>query len=103
MAGRHQVVSVITKTAQAVSVGAGRLTYRARMLPGFLIVGAQRSGTTSMYRALSQHPAVVKAVTAQGGALLRYQYGRGIGWYRAHFRSMAHARRVDGADCHRVR
>jgi hypothetical protein len=50
------------RAAHAVSVTAGRLTSRARMLPAFLIVGAQRCGTTSMYRTLSQHPAVVKAV-----------------------------------------
>jgi hypothetical protein len=88
---------VITRTAQAVSVGAGRLTYRARMLPGFLIVGAQRCGTTSMYRALSEHPAVVKAVLHKGVHYFDTQYGRGIGWYRAHFPLEAHARRVDGA------
>ncbi|MBO0772735.1 MAG: sulfotransferase, partial [Actinobacteria bacterium] len=42
-------------------VTAGQLTHHTRMLPGFLIVGAQRCGTTSLYRALSQHPAVLKA------------------------------------------
>src|SRR5580692_9445955 len=55
------------------------------MLPGFLIVGAQRCGTTSMYRALSEHPEVRKAVLHKGVHYFDMNYGRGLGWYRAHF------------------
>ena len=55
------------------------------MLPGFLIAGAQRCGTTSMYRTLSQHPAIVKAVLHKGVHYFDMNYERGIGWYRAHF------------------
>lgn len=73
------------RAAHAVSVTAGQLTSRARMLPGFLIVGAQRCGTTSMYRTLSQHPAVVKAVLHKGVHYFDMNYGRSLGWYRAHF------------------
>jgi hypothetical protein len=73
------------RAAHAVSVATGRLTNRARMLPGFLIVGAQRCGTTSMYRTLSQHPAVRKAVLHKGVHYFDMNYERPIGWYRAHF------------------
>jgi len=73
------------RAAHAASVTAGRLTSRARMLPAFLIVGAQRGGTTSMYRTLSQHPAVVKAVLHKGVHYFDLNYGHPIGWYRAHF------------------
>jgi len=68
-----------------MSVTAGRLTSPARMLPGFLIVGAQRCGTTSMYRALSQHPDVRKAVLHKGVHYFDMNYDRGLSWYRAHF------------------
>ena len=64
------------------------------MLPGFLIVGAQRSGTTSMYRAISQHPAVLKAVLHKGVHYFDVQYERERSWYRAHFPLKAHARSV---------
>src|SRR5436305_727125 len=87
----------VTRTAQAVSVGTGRLTHRARMVPGFLIVGAQRCGTTSMYRALSQHPAVIKAVLHKGVHYFDTHYHRGIPWYRAHFPLKAHAQRAERA------
>src|SRR5215470_2709634 len=39
-------------------VTANRPTAAARMLPTFLIAGAARCGTTSMFGTLSQHPAV---------------------------------------------
>jgi Sulfotransferase domain len=63
------------------------------MLPGFLIVGAQRCGTTSMYRTLSQHPDVLKAVLHKGVHYFDMNYDRSLGWYRAHFPLRAAARR----------
>ena len=80
--------------AHAVSVAAGRLTSGARMTPAFLIVGAQRGGTTSMYRTLSQHPAIVKAVLHKGVHYFDLNAGQGMGWYRAHFPLKAQALRV---------
>jgi hypothetical protein len=65
------------------------------MLPGFLIVGGQRCGTTSMYRALSQHPAVLKAVLHKGVHYFDTNYQRGMGWYQAHFPLKAHGRWVE--------
>jgi hypothetical protein len=64
------------------------------MLPGVLIVGAQRSGTTSMYRTLSQHPAVLKAVLHKGVHYFDMNYDRGLGWYRAHFPLRSSGRRA---------
>ena len=78
-----------------MSVAAGLLTHRARMLPAFLIVGAQRSGTTSLYRAVSQHPAVLKAVLHKGVHYFDVRYERERSWYQAHFPLNAHARLVE--------
>lgn len=53
-------------------------------LPDFLIIGAMRSGTTSLYSALSAHPEVFVAP----GKELRFfdlQYERGMDWYREQF------------------
>ena len=73
------------RATQALSVAAGRLTAPARMVPGFLIVGAQRCGTTSLYRALSEHPAVLKPVLHKGVHYFDLNYDRGPRWYQAHF------------------
>lgn len=84
----------IERAARTVSVKVGQLTHTARMLPGFLIVGAQRCGTTSMFRALSQHPVVLRAVLHKGVHYFDTDYGRGIGWYQGHFPLKARARWV---------
>jgi hypothetical protein len=79
------------RAIHSVSVGAGQLTHWARMLPSFLIVGGQRCGTTSMYRTLSQHPAVLKAVLHKGIHYFDTGYEHGLPWYQGHFPLRAHA------------
>ncbi len=57
---------------------------RYRALPDFIIVGAQRSGTTSLYRYLSEHPDVLPAIRKE----IHYfdlNYEKGVNWYRRHF------------------
>lgn len=39
-----------------------RWTARRRVLPNFPIVGAQRAGTTSLYRYMKQHPQIEASV-----------------------------------------
>ncbi len=63
----------------------GRLeTADERQPPDFIIIGAQRAGTTSLYRYLTEHPRV-------GGAWRKevhyfdYNLERGWRWYLAHF------------------
>lgn len=75
----------VKRVVHAGSRSYGRLTAPARMLPSFLICGGQRCGTTSMYRALAQHPAVLKAVLHKGVHYFDVAYGRGMRWYRGHF------------------
>ena len=72
----------------------GRITASSRMLPSFLICGGQRCGTTSLYRALSAHPAVRKAVRHKGVHYFDIGYARGPRWYRGHFPSERTARRA---------
>ncbi len=64
------------------------------MLPSFLIVGAQRCGTTSLYTSLTAHPAVLPAVLHKGVHYFDTAYDRGPGWYRAHFPLEVTAKRV---------
>jgi hypothetical protein len=52
-------------------------------LPDFLIVGAQKSGTTSLLRYLSEHPEVFMA-PGEVFYFDRY-FDQGTGWYRRHF------------------
>jgi hypothetical protein len=76
----------MTKAFQTSFVPAlGRPTARWRALPNVLIAGGQRCGTTSMYRALIQHPAVFRPVGRKGVHYFDTAYDRGPSWYRGHF------------------
>ncbi len=81
------------------SVTAGQQTAGLRMLPSFVLAGGQRCGTTSLFRALLDHPAVLQPVHHKGVNYFDVQYGRGPAWYRGHFplRSLAalRTRRTD--------
>jgi sulfotransferase family protein len=55
-----------------------------RMLPDFLIIGAQRCGTTSLYNYLAAHPCV-GAATKKEIRFFDVNWTRGVNWYRTHF------------------
>jgi hypothetical protein len=60
------------------------LTAPARVLPQFVVIGAQKGGTSSLYNYLTAHPAVVRAATKE----IHYfdlNYHLGENWYRGHF------------------
>lgn len=61
-----------------------RLTASVRLTPSFLILGAQRSGTTSLYRYITSHPRVFPALRKEVH-YFDFQYDRGRRWYLAHF------------------
>jgi hypothetical protein len=79
------VVATAKPKVRSSVVTARMLTGGAGMLPGFLIVGAQRSGTGSMDRALRQHPALFGGLLREEVHYFDLHYDRGMGWYRSHF------------------
>jgi hypothetical protein len=82
----------VQRASKDLSVRWGQLTAPMRMSPGFLICGAQRCGTTSLYETLSQHPAVLPAVLHKGVHYFDTGYLNGRAWYQAHFPLRATAR-----------
>ena len=60
------------------------LTHQQGSLPSFIIIGAQKGGTTSLYHYLTQHPSVAEALWKETH-FFDLNYGRGVGWYRTHF------------------
>ncbi len=57
---------------------------RGRMLPDFVIIGAAKGGTTSLYAWLCEHPYVARA-TVKEVHYFSFHHYRGADWYRAHF------------------
>jgi hypothetical protein len=76
----------------------GTLTSRWRLQPAFLVIGAQRAGTTTLYRVLSEHPSVARPTVSKGIRYFELEYHRGPRWYRGHFPIAALARRKHGRD-----
>lgn len=62
----------------------GRATARYRPLPDFLVIGAQKAGTTALYAYLRWHPAVTGPSWKEVSFFDRHWW-RGEPWYRGQF------------------
>jgi hypothetical protein len=67
-------------------------TRGARILPGFIIIGAQRAGTTSLFYYLRRHPEIRRPSSGDGSVdwpkelhFFDEHYARGLDWYRTFF------------------
>ena len=67
----------------------GVATAGRRALPDFLIIGAKRGGSTSLYRNLVRTPGVLplfpRAADVKGTYFFDVEHARGERWYRSHF------------------
>ena len=61
-----------------------RATQSMRCLPDYCIIGAQKSGTTSLYSYLALHPQVKPSYVKEIHYYNKH-FSKGIEWYRAHF------------------
>jgi len=61
------------------------LTSPCRCLPDFIIIGAQKSGTTSLYDLVSKHPGVIPPRHKELHYFSTSKYGWGTRWYRLNF------------------
>lgn len=61
-----------------------RLNAGRRALPDFIVIGAMRSGTTSLHHLLVQHPSIAAGIKKEIH-FFDLEFLRGERWYRAHF------------------
>lgn len=87
------------QTAGSARRWAGHTLRRAgasrRQLPTFLIIGAQKAGTTSLHEYLAEHP-LVSPPTTKEVHYFDHSYHRGNAWYRAHFRVPSRPDEISG-------
>ncbi len=69
----------------------GKATAKLRPLPDFLILGAQKAGTTALYAYLRRHPAITGPSWKEVSYFDRH-YARGPSWYRGNFPNLLRAR-----------
>jgi hypothetical protein len=96
---RYRAAVPVAGILRELSLGLRRVRGHEGRLPDFLIIGAQKSATTSLYRYLCEHPAVEPALVKEVH-FFDHSFRRGPGWYRRHFRdaaaSAAYGRRLTG-------
>ena len=97
-AERSRAESIARNTTKRALRSYGMATADLRPVPDFLIVGAKRGGTTSLWRYLNEHDGVLtlfpKPEKIKGIYFFDENFGRGDRWYRSHFPSRATRTRV---------
>ena len=73
----------------------GKATAAVRPLPDFLIIGAQKAGTTALYAYLRRHPGISGPSWKEVSFFDRH-YARGEAWYRGNFPNKLRARGLVG-------
>lgn len=98
-ARRSPVGVAVTDTAKATLRQVGVITSGHRPPPDLLVVGAKRGGTTSLWRYLDEHPAVLptfpRAQNIKGTYFFDENWQRGERWYLSHFPTTARRRMVE--------
>jgi len=69
----------------------GRATSPFRPLPDFLVLGAQKAGTTALYAYLRRHPGITGPSWKEVSFFDRH-WARGESWYRGNFPNVARTR-----------
>lgn len=82
---RKRIPPSLHGTLRRGYVGLGVATAPLRLRPSFLMVGASRAGTTSLFRALSEHPQVFRPAVNKGVRYFDLNFARGRAWYDGHF------------------
>lgn len=99
---RKSVPAGWQRAGRRAYVGLGQRTPGERVLPDFVLIGGQRCGTTSLFRALMQHPHVVRPTFHKGVNYFDVNYFRGPAWYAGHFPLRALAQHRSGSGSPRV-
>src|SRR4051812_47005739 len=95
----HRVPRSVVVAGRQFFRSSGALTAPFRPMPDFVLIGAKRGGTTSLYYHLLRHPQILplfptarflpKRREAKGAHFFDSNYERGDRWYRSHFPSSA--------------
>ena len=65
-----------------------------RVLPDFLIIGAKRCGTTSLFTNLPEHPSITSSHHDNMG-FFNDNFHLGVNWYRSFFTTKSHKRKIE--------
>jgi hypothetical protein len=78
-------------TAKHIAALANRVAGAERMMPSFLIIGAQKAGTSSLFKYLMRHGSYLRPLL-KDVYYFDNNFERGTGWYQSFFPSAAACR-----------
>lgn len=82
---RKSVPQPLQRAGRKLYVSVGSMSSGLRVTPDFIMIGASRGGTTSLFRALMEHQDVVRPTFHKGINYFDLSYYRGPAWYAGHF------------------
>jgi hypothetical protein len=82
---RSHAPEPVKHAVRRVYAHVGEATVALRLQPSFILIGAQRCGTTSLFRALTAHPQVARPAFHKGVNYFDVNYHRSPRWYQGHF------------------
>ena len=81
---RQSAQNAVWDVGRLICLAPRLLDASSRSLPDFLIIGAMKAGTTSLYHVLGGHPQVMRSLYKEVH-FFDLNYRKGVNWYRAHF------------------
>lgn len=93
MTNARQIRKTLREPVWRVANTVMRPTAGLRVLPDYLIIGAQRCGTTSLQDVVTEHPNVTSSRLMKGVHYFDTGYEHGLDWYRTHFPTRVYANR----------
>ena len=86
--------SLSSKYQRFVKRGLSGITSSSRVLPDFIIIGTVRSGSTSLYYNICEHPSVLPAAYDEIG-FFDSNYHLGVNWYRSMFPTKKEMQKIE--------
>lgn len=83
--GKFSLPTPVRRLVRAATTSATRITADKRSMPNFLIIGAQRAGTTSLFYYLLAHDNVFGPIRNKGVHWYDSGFHHPPAWYRSHF------------------
>jgi len=79
------MITLIKKFLRTIIQAFRKATASSRPLPDFIIIGAQKAGTTSLYDYLNQHSQIKMSTPLKEVHYFSYDYSKGLDWYKSNF------------------
>jgi len=83
----------LNRFSEILKYSKSALNRKERLVPSFIIIGAARAGTTSLYAYLNSHPNVLPAAKKET-VFFNYAYHSNLDWYKMYFPTISEREKI---------